>query len=448
MKLFRRWYWFLSSFFKKYALGITLGVIGGIIAFSQGPKLLVYIPMKSNQSIGRVGSSTLSQLPLDIQFLVSRGLTKISDTGEIELDVAQTMSVSEDGTIYSFTLNPNLYWSNGEKFTSKDIDLQLNDVEITLPNDESIVFKLKEPFAPFPSILTQPILKRISTGRIFKKTRIIGFKSYVIANIKTQNQYIEVLTLTSEEGDRIYRFYPTEQEAVTAFKLGHIDQIDMMTAPYLEDWPNTSIEKDSTVFKYLALFFNTTDNNLQDKSIRQMLAYATPKTNGDQRIISPIPKESWVYNPQVKPYYYNLETAKGLMEKMKSSNNQLALEFTLTTTPAYVETAQKIIDSWLQLGVTTQLKVVAFPDTNDYQILLIGQQVPNDPDQYALWHSTQSTNITHYQNPKIDKLLEDGRKERDRETRKLIYQDFQRFLAEDSPVVFLEELYSYTVSRR
>jgi len=76
-------------------------------------------------------------------------------------------------------------------------------------------------------------------------------------------------------------------------------------------------------------------------------------------------------------------------------------------------------------------------------------QVPSDPDQYQFWQSTQEdTNITHYTNLKIDKLLEDGRKTLDKDTRKKIYADFQRYLVDDSPVIFLYFPKAYTVERK
>jgi hypothetical protein len=43
--------------------------------------------------------------------------------------------------------------------------------------------------------------------------------------------------------------------------------------------------------------------------------------------------------------------------------------------------------------------------------------------------------------------LEDGRKELNQEKRKIIYQDFQRFLIEDSPAAFIKNLHSYTINR-
>ncbi|MCS7092795.1 MAG: peptide-binding protein, partial [Patescibacteria group bacterium] len=74
--------------------------------------------------------------------------------------------------------------------------------------------------------------------------------------------------------------------------------------------------------------------------------------------------------------------------------------------------------------------------------------IPLDPDQYSLWHSMQTeSNISKYANPRIDKLLEDGRVTIDIQERKKIYLDFQRFLLEDAPCVFLYHPEYYSIVR-
>lgn len=446
-KKIRFWYWTATAFIKKYALGLTIGSVVGILLAVYGETILKLLPSHQTIHIGRIGNVTLAQMPLDIQQKISRGLTRMNEAGEWENDVALSITPSDEGKTYTVKLRPDLKWSDGQSFTSLDFDMNITDVSIVKSDAETVEFKLKEPFAPFPSILSQPLLKKVRVGLIRKKTHIIGLNTYSLQNVQTTGQYLKIITLKSAGTTLIYHFYPTEEEALIAYKLGHIDQIDGITAPYLEEWKNTTITKDDNANRYLALFFNTANQQLQDKSIRQLLAYATPKKADDSRVISPISIRSWAYNPQVKPYTQNMEAAKNILDKLKKSNPNLSLQFTLTTTPAYVEMAQRIIDSWMTLGIQTELKIVPYPDTNDYQILLIGQQIPDDPDQYPLWHSTQPTNIAHYQSPKIDKLLEDGRKETNHEQRKEIYQDFQRFLVEDCPAVFLHELPTYTLKR-
>ncbi len=125
-----------------------------------------------------------------------------------------------------------------------------------------------------------------------------------------------------------------------------------------------------------------------------------------------------------------------------------SIEIELSTVPSLLPVAEKIKEDWEQLSFKTNIKVVNTLPEN-FEALLVTQEVPPDPDQYSSWHSTQiGTNISHYQSPKIDKLLEDGRKAKDQEKRKEIYFDFQRFLVEDTPAIFLFHPTLYTVSRK
>lgn len=447
MKLFRRYYWLISGLFKKYAWGITLSLILGAASFFLISKFYLAIPSRRVSHVGRVGLIYLNQLPQDIQQTLSYGLTQIEPDGQVSLAAAQAMDVSADGKTYTVSLKPGLSWSDGSPVKTSELDLNPPDVTVSTPTDATLVFTLKEPFAPFPSILSQPLLKKTAPGKFFQSSRIIGLRSAVITDIQTKQQYVNRIRLEDEGQTIVYHFYPTETDALTAFKLGHVDRLINLSKAYLADWPHLKNISADQPNRYVALFFNTADPNLQDKAVRQMLAYATPKTFSQDRVLSPIAKTSWVYNPQVKPYDYQPETARNLLLKQKETNPQYQPEFILTTTPAYADTAQAIAASWTDIGITTQLRLVPFPDTQDFQILLIGQQIPDDPDQYALWHSTQNTNIAKYQNPKIDKLLEDGRRSLNPQDRQEIYQEFQRFLVEDSPAVFLHQLKQFSLSR-
>ncbi len=447
IKKLRIWSWIVSAFIKKYAIGITIGTIAGVILVVYFDPILKMLPITNTQHIGRIGSFTLAQLPLDIQQQVSSGLTKINQKGDWVADVANTVNINQDGTQYTVTINPETTWNDGTPLTTADIELNIADVTIDRPDPQTITFTLQEAFAPFPTILSQPILRKTKMGFIRKKTEISGINEFSITDVETNGQYLKKVILSSGNSVKVYHFYPTEEDALVAFKLGHIDTIEGLSSAPMDQWSNVSIEKEPDPNRYLTLFFNTADPNLQDKTIRQMLAYATPKSTDDDRVISPISRNSWAYNPQVKPYLYNLDTAKEMLDKIVAANPNIELQITLTTTPAYVDIGQQIVDAWNQLGVTANLQIVSFPDTNEYQALLIGQQIPDDPDQYALWHSTQATNIAKYKSPKIDKLIEDGRKETDKDKRKQIYLDFQRFLVEDSPAVFLQELPNFTIAR-
>ncbi len=197
----------------------------------------------------------------------------------------------------------------------------------------------------------------------------------------------------------------------------------------------------------ITLFFNTEDQLISSKPIRQALIYGIDKESmSGERAISPISKDSWAYNPQVKPYVYDTERAKDLLADIPDEQKNNGIK--LVTTPSLLETAEKIASYWNSIGLkTTVLVSSVLPD--DFQVFLTIFELPKDPDQYSIWHSTQElTNISNYKSPRIDKLLEDGRTELVKEERKKIYLDFQRFLVEDSPAAFLYYPDIYTISRK
>ena len=200
--------------------------------------------------------------------------------------------------------------------------------------------------------------------------------------------------------------------------------------------------------EYVAVFFNTQDKTLAEKNRRQALSYGINKNAfGGESAISPISIDSWAYNPQVKPYDYDPVKAKSMINDYKTSAKLSNISINLKTSPILLPQAEMIANDWTKEGVTVNVQT-ASQIPSDYQAFLAIFDIPDDPDQYSIWHSTQlATNITHYQDPRIDKLLEDGRSEISFEARKKIYMDFQRFLVEDSPAAFLYYPTTYSISR-
>jgi peptide/nickel transport system substrate-binding protein len=123
------------------------------------------------------------------------------------------------------------------------------------------------------------------------------------------------------------------------------------------------------------------------------------------------------------------------------------LTLELKALPEYSQLANQIKDLWAKIGIKTNVKIIdTFP--SDFQVFLGEFNVSKDPDQYALWHSSQPNNITHYVNLRIDKLLEDGRQTVDTSARQKIYADFQKYLLDDPPATFLYFPYEYDITRK
>jgi ABC-type transport system substrate-binding protein len=108
--------------------------------------------------------------------------------------------------------------------------------------------------------------------------------------------------------------------------------------------------------------------------------------------------------------------------------------------------AKLIKGAWEKAGIETLVEVADTRPMN-YDAYLAYVALPADPDQYVLWHSTQTGNISGYKSFKIDKLLEEGRQEIDQSKRKNIYQNFQKAITEDVPAAFLFYPKVYTIER-
>ena len=76
-----------------------------------------------------------------------------------------------------------------------------------------------------------------------------------------------------------------------------------------------------------------------------------------------------------------------------------------------------------------------------FDALVLGWGTSPDPDQYVIWHSSQTNppqlNQISYVNPEVDRLLEEGRASCVQADRVKSYHRIHEILAEDQPVIFL-----------
>jgi peptide/nickel transport system substrate-binding protein len=427
---------FLFRFKGILLISFALGILSFVILNLLGPTLF----SRSTEKIGITGRYRTDNLPDFIVSKIGDGLTKLDESGVVEPSLASSWDTPDKGKTWYFHLRDDINWQDGKEVTSETIGYDFSDVEIERPDDKTVVFKLQNAFSPFPSVVSRPTFKK----------GLLGTGEWRVKKITVAAGYVQELLLTNKkEGNIIYRFYPTEERAKIAYKLGHINTLINLYDPTpLDTWKTVEATIESNNNQVVSIFFNVQDKYLSDKSLRQALVYAIDKKSFDgDRAYGPLSPTSWAYNSQVKTYGYDKLRAKELIEELDEEQIK-DLEIKLLTTPVLLPTAERIALYWEAIGVKTVLQVSSGIPA-DYQALLAVFEIPKDPDQYSIWHSTQTaTNISNYQNPRIDKLLEDGRAELTLVERSKIYLDFQRFLVEDSPAAFLYHPASYTISRK
>lgn len=451
MIVFRRrlLYWLIKAYIKKWGKAIFFYFFIGLLIFFfiylishfLGPK----IPLGKKELIGMVGAYTLDNLPPSILSELSSGLTYVSDDGLPKPDVAKSWKIYNEGKVYVFYLSKDRKFSNGKEVTAESINYNFSDVQVLRPNKQTIVFTLKESFAPFLTTVSRPIF---SNG-------FEGVGKYQIKNLKSNGNFVTSLMISSVSDPyktKTYQFYPTLEALKTAYVLGEVNIAKGLLDTSFDKtsftlFPNTFSAKKTNYDRLVTLFYNTTDTVLSDKKVRTALSYAIPDDfSSGKRAHSSISPNSPFYAD-----FYDKRTdlahARLLLAESNTASKSANIVLKMKVLPQYRKTADEIASNWKQIGITTKIEEVqSLPSV--FQIFLGDFNVPRDPDQYTLWHSSQDNNITNYKNLRIDKLLEDGRKTMDINSRKKIYFDFQKYLLDDTPASFLYFPYEYEITRK
>lgn len=445
-------FWLVKAYLKRWGKNIVIYFgIGLFIFFVLKFALSYFITRLSyagKETIGAVGPYTADNLPEEILNKISRGLTKTGKDGSIKPDIAEKWKIAPNGKAYAFYLRKNLYFSDGSELTSDNVNYSFSDVSVTRPDKYTIVFtlNLKDNYSPFLTTVSRPIFKK----------DFVGVGEYKVKNLKLNGNFVESIDLYSEKYHKALTYqlsYPTLISLKTAFLLGEVSRIVNLPDinfrnTQFSSFKNAAVEKKVNYSKLVTLFFNTKDNILSSKTLREGLWYTMPDNFPQgERNASPLPGFSYVNRQGFSPYRQDLEHAKLLIDKSESATKSGKIYLTIDTLPKFETTAKIISNIWKKQNIETKIRITNHVPSV-FQIFLGEFNLSPDPDQYTLWHSDSSSNITHYDNKRIDKLLEDGRKELNTQKRIEIYSDFQKYILSDPPAAFLFFPYYYEVDRK
>lgn len=432
MSKIREKIWLLSGFTKKYGGLVFFSLLVTILSIFILNKIISKIPKSKNTiRVGIVGQFNSNQLPPRILNVLNAGLISFNEKLEPISNIAEKWTISEDGRNYTFKLFPDKKWSDGGLLTANDVRISIPNIKVEALDNYTLNFQIPTKFSPFVSLLNIPLVS--------KDAKVAG--NY---NIKLKQRTSGIITqvlLESTDNKIIFQTYPTAKQAITAYKLGHVDTVlDLPNDLISEGNGFGQIVSSPNLSQTVLLIFNQTDPNLKEKQVRQSIAYMLKdKTFGEKESLTTINPLSWGYNPLVKTYPFNPQRAKEL------TKSKISLE--LSTTPDLLKIAENIksqLDSDL---FELNIKVITTAP-EQFQLFLTSFNIPTDPDQYREWHSTQSTNIGKGNDEKIDKLLEDGRIVTDQKQRKAIYFDFQKTFAEELPAIPLYHPTTFSLTRR
>jgi peptide/nickel transport system substrate-binding protein len=274
-------------------------------------------------------------------------------------------------------------------------------------------------------------------------------------------------------GRVVYRIIPDQSTIFLELKARNIDLASLTPIQYRRQTEFPAFLKAFHRYRYLSnsyayLGFNLLDARFQDRRVRQAIAHAINKPEIVEGVllglgrpaVGPYKPGTWWYKDDVKTFPFDPERAKALLAEAgwRRVNADGILEkdgrpfsFTIRTNQGNAvrqQTAEIIQRRLRAVGIDAKIHIVewaAFINTfirkKDFEAIILGWGLGSDPDQYDIWHSSKTgpdeLNHISYKNPKVDELLEAGRRTFNQERRKAIYGELQEVLAEDQPVVFL-----------
>lgn len=441
--------------------------------------------------------------------LVYSGLVKINDKMEVipdltvEVPTLENGGISEDYLTYTYHLRRDVKWHDGHPFTSKDVEFTYQTImnpdinvvstqgydkieTVKTPDDYTVVFHLKEVFAPFvlnfTVILPEHILKDVP-GKDFQKNEYnrmpVGtgpFKitRWVSASHLVFQAYEDYFLGKPGLDEIILKVIPNENTLFVQLQTGEIHGFDGANTTQhkrLSRLPGVIISvTEALAWEHLSL--NISNLILQDKRVRQALALAIDKDALSEKIYHGLWKPAysdqtpllWAFNPKVKTALpYDVKKARLLLEEagwkdtdgdgIRERNGQkLQLEICTTAGRPNRERTEVVLQQYFkQIGVNLKIKnynaSLLFGNYDDggilatgkYEIAMYAWVAAPDPDNYTLWSSKQippeGQNVTRFVNSRIDELTEAGTRTVDRNERKKIYYEIQEILTEEVPVI-------------
>jgi peptide/nickel transport system substrate-binding protein len=438
---------------------------------------------------------------------IFNALLKYDQNLGFEGDLADSWTISDDYKKITFNLKQDIKWADDKPFTCEDVLFtwkKVTDPDTRTPygsdyqlvssascaNNHIFIAEYDEPYAPALEtwaslhILPEHLLKNENINDTYFSLNPTGTNFYALDEWTTGQQVKLKTNPNSVHGrplleKKITRIIPDLSSQFMELIAGNIDLMNINPIQYSRVFPSRSELNDKiNLYKemgngYTYFGFNLKKKPFDDLNIRKAISYAINKEeiiNGvllglGEEITSPYKPGTYWENRSINKISFDVSKSRELLEKsgyQLNANNiyekdgkPLAFEI-LTNQNKQREMTAVLIQRRLQdIGIDVSIRVIEwasfvnrFIKTGEFEAVVLGWSLSLDPDQYSIWHSSQDGpgqfNFIGYNNPRVDTLLENGRKELKNEKRKQIYDEFSKIIYDEQPIIYLYAGYGLT----
>ncbi|WP_349667315.1 ABC transporter substrate-binding protein [Lacrimispora sp.] len=390
--------------------------------------------------------------------------------------LAKSIDTSDDNLSYTMHLRDDVKWSDGEKFTADDVVFTFEAMEkeenagwaysqlvykegaVKIEKVDDYTVKLTMPFVNsaavemFSQIFIMPkhVYENVTNFENNDvNTKPVGTGPYVMSEYsagsyvkftKNENYFLGAPSIDNI----VYRIIENENTAMTAIQSGEVDA--WIGTPAQVAQMNLD-SANLTVYPYQegrVAYMMINAARVQNEDLRKAILYALDKKAiADAALLSSdyydlpwsfMPPNSKFFTEDVEKYEQNLDKSKEYLAASGVQKPELNLAYSgsdsLQSTSALLvqEQLEKAGFKVTLSGIDSKALSQQMKDKNNtYDMYFGGYIMGIDPDTFSsLFETGAAYNYMYYDQPEINELFAQGRKETDETKRKEIYTNIQK----------------------
>ena len=427
-----------------------------------------------------------------VKNLIFNSLVRKNEKFEYVGELAKEINTSEDGKIITFVLQDNVKFHNGKDFTSSDVKYTFSELfksnsyksnaffetvdnqktphilSIEAPDPKTVSFTLSRSSLKNQLLSNLVAIPIIPEGTISQQNnQPVGSGPFVFVNFDQSQNIVELEANPNywEGAPKITKIRiktVTDANSLQAeLQSGGVDiaplpsNLSPDTLRFLGQNQNLKVEQfNGSNIQYLQ--FNTQSPPLNNVKIRQAIGYAVDREKiineflFGQGVIahSMLPIESWAYNSGTK-YVFDPTRAKQLIQETGYKNEPI--KFKIAAGQSAVNQYAQVIQSSLK-DVGLNVEIEPFESGVLRQQLALGQYqmstgiwVGGNQDPIFLRDLFSTSKIpgekggccnrSRYNNPEVDKIVEEAISTNDRDKAKELFVKVQEIVSNDLPML-------------
>ena len=422
----------------------------------------------------------------EINLLLFNGLTGHDGDNAVVPALAKSWDFDEETCTYTFHLEEDVRWHDGEPFTAEDVQFTIEAImdpengsenapnfedveEITVIDDHTISFRLSAPNVAFLDYMTMAILPKhllegedMQTADFFRSP--IGTGPYKLAS------WDEGQAITLEKNADyfrgepnidtiVFKIVPDDNAKALQLRAGELD-LALLTpkdaATFADEEGFTCYDMETA--DYRGILFNFQNEYWQEnRDLIPAVCYAIDR----ETIIDAVllgqgmaaygPLQRNIYNYEdVEHYDYDPEKARAVLEAAGCvlgedgfyTRNGETVGFVISVgagDQVRIDMAQIVAQQLRDIGMDVTVDIPAQVDWSGQMAYLIGWGSPFDADDhtYKVFGTDKGANYSGYSNADVDRYLTEARESDDPAVRAEAYANFQKALAADPAFAFI-----------